>query len=118
FADVDGDHKLDLVVASGAGDLLTLRGRGDGTFEQFVRAERNKALVVDNQGGHGAPVIILSDQAHDSVSVQLTQSGTKTQMQGNGILGPRGLAVADLTQDGIADLIVANGEGNDVLVFP
>src|SRR5262249_24881058 len=35
----------------------------------------------------------------------------------NGVLAPNAVRVADLNGDGLADLIVANGGGNDVLVY-
>jgi hypothetical protein len=118
-ADIDGDGKLDLLVGNDYGDLLMLLGIGDGTFRSYQRAGRNVALAVADLTGKGQDDFIFADQALDQVSVSYGGAPPAVfQDRHNGLLAPTAVKLADLNGDGIPDLIVANGGGNSILVYP
>jgi hypothetical protein len=117
-ADINGDGNLDLLVGNDFGDVLILRGNGDGSFQPYQRTERKVALAVADLTGKGTSDFVFADQSLDRVTVQYSQPGQRfVQDRTDGLLAPGAVKVADLNGDGIPDLIVANSGGNDVLVY-
>jgi hypothetical protein len=118
-ADVNGDGKLDLLVSNAQGDVLTLVGNGDGTFQPYQRLDGHVALAVAGVDCHGRQEFVLASAAQDQVSLLSGQGGPGfVQGRQDGVLKPNAVVLADLTGDGIPDLVVANGGGNNVLVYP
>ena len=122
IADAGGDRKLDFLVGNEYGDLLILRGRGDGTFRPFVRSDRGLALAKANVNGDGRDELILSNELLDRVTVQAGRPGQAfgpgfSAGRSEGVLDPGAVKVADLDGDGRNDLILANTGGNNVLVY-
>ena len=116
--DIDGDGISDLLVSNRSGDLLILLGNGDGTFKPYQRVDSGLSLAVGDLNGDGKLDFVFSNQAQDRLSVQY-QGSTPYFVQGrsDGILAPGPVLMADMSGDGISDLIVANTGGNDVLVY-
>ena len=125
--DVDGDGKLDVVVAS-SGGLSVLLGHGDGTLgasklypvnsgtpaKWVVLADVNHdgkldAAVVNSSAGSGRVDILLGD-GHGSFSAS-------SSFTGEGV--PQCVATGDLNGDGKPDFVTANFSStvNSVTVF-
>ena len=130
-ADVNGDGKLDLLVAdtdvNGNGTVEVLLGNGDGTFQP---------RVAHGSGVFGASSVIAGDVNGDGKLDLIVASSCSTCTIGAvGVLLGNGdgtfqpavtyssggseasfLAISDLNGDGRLDVLVANGAGVGVLL--
>ena len=126
-ADVDGDGKLDLVEIGADQTVAVLKGNGDGTFKSpgayYAAGNGLEALAVADLDGDGKLDIVVVNNADNTVSVLLgkgdgTFKGQTAVELANGKgtaaptyavgKGPDSVTIADVNNDGIPDLIVAN----------
>jgi hypothetical protein len=130
LGDVNGDGKLDMVVASGQARAITvLLGQGDGQF----RAAGGSPLTVPDPPSEMALGDINGDRkldvalaSHDSYGVMLLlgdgaggfglASNSPFRMRDGQHPHTHGLEIGDLNGDGKLDLATVNSDDNDVSV--
>ncbi len=124
-ADVNDDGKPDLVVGGG-GTVSVLLGNGDGTFQLLPYfdvgdADADTRVAVADLNGDGIPDLVTATSGRldpgDTVTVLLGNGDGTFQDQDGALLPqhmyaigvyPTAVAVADLTGDGIPDIITTN----------
>src|SRR5436309_3526137 len=135
-ADVNGDGKLDLLVANfctstpcgGDGTVAVLLGNGDGTFQPAVTydsgGQNAVSIAVADVNSDGKPDAVVTDNCVTStcdagaVGVLLGNGDGTFQAAVNytsGGLSPSSVVVGDVNGDGKPDLLVGNiymGNGN------
>jgi hypothetical protein len=115
-ADLNGDSKLDLVVANrGSNDVSVLLGNGDGTFQAPVNYDLpgaspgGKQVVAADLNGDGQLDLVVSTNTGLSLLLGngdgTFQAPLTYDLPGAGITA---LAVGDFNGDGWLDLVVAN----------
>lgn len=120
-ADVNGDRKPDILVASELSVIGVLLGNGDGTFEAAVTypcGTNPWSIAVADINGDGKPDAVLGTSI--GLSVLLGNGDGTFQLAANysSLRGfPAWVAVADVNDDGKPDLLAAtNTQEIDVLL--
>lgn len=124
--DLDDDGKLDIVASnSRSGDVTVLRGDGAGGFggaRSYVGDAEPQALTLaDLNDDDKLDVVVATQGGDDGPTVAVLRN------RGAGVLqavedvaagnGPSALATADVTDDGLPDLVVTGDLGN-VTILP
>jgi len=127
-ADLNGDGKVDLVVANyGAdgptkGSVSVLLSNGDGTFQQSLNYRAGiacSATAIADFDGDGVPDLAVADW--DSAAVSILHGngdgtfGARSVLPVNSV--PKELATQDFNHDGRPDLVVANYGDSTVSVL-
>ena len=123
IADVNGDLKLDIIVANTfSDDVSVLLGNGDGTFQPQQRIPPGdvnpRAVRVMDVDGDGKSDILTANDV-GSVSL-LLRNGDGTFLAPQAFVTgglTRALAVADLNGDGKPDVATADNLRNELSVL-
>jgi carbonic anhydrase/acetyltransferase-like protein (isoleucine patch superfamily) len=119
-ADLDGDGRLDLVVANAGGTLAdreggvsVLLGRAGGAFESAVQYDAHwtpSAIAIADFNGDGDLDVVVANAASHDVSVLLGKGDGTLRAAAQFRAGriPSNLEAADFNGDGRLDLAVAN----------
>jgi hypothetical protein len=129
LADLNGDGIPDLIVAnSGSNNVLVYPGLGDGQFGPATNGGHGYFVGTNPTGIavanlNGQPDLIVANSGSNDVSILLGQGkgSNFTLVPGPRIktdAGPVAVAAGDILGTGKTDLAVANGQANDVQVFP
>ncbi len=130
-ADVNGDGKLDLVVAncgssacnSGGGVVGVLLGNGDGTFQPAVAyssggSATNISVAIADVDGDGKPDLICANDSGLAGVLLGNGDGTfQTAVTYSAGAGSQSMAAADVNKDGKVDLLVAIDIANNAGVL-
>jgi hypothetical protein len=126
-ADLNGDGKLDLVIANYEGNSLTiLLGNGDGTFtpalgSQVTVGNGPYAIAVADLNGDGKLDLAIANYLDNTLTLLLGNGdGTFTSASGSPLpvgAGPSSIAVGDFNGSGRLGLAVTNWTGNTVSIL-
>ncbi|MGA2382721.1 MAG: VCBS repeat-containing protein [Gemmatimonadales bacterium] len=128
--DINGDGKLDLLVANyaggGAGSVTVFLGDGAGGFTEaiakgspFAVGRGPRGMVLADFNGDGKLDIATANYTDNTVSVRLGDGtggfgAVKTYNTGS---GPQDIQAGDVNGDGKLDLVIANNSDNTVTVL-
>jgi hypothetical protein len=132
LADLNGEGQLDLVVANSFENSVSVRlGNGDGTFgpgAEIATAIRPAAIALGDLNNDRRLDLVVVSALDGAVEWRLgkgdgtfcTDGDAPPCAHGMSPTGPgvRAVTIADLGDDGKAELIVANGLTNTVTLLP
>ncbi len=112
-ADLNGDGKADLVVASASANAISVTlGNGNGTFQAPLTyfAQAPSSLAIADVNGDGIPDIVAGSLNSYNVSVLFGNGDGTFQAARTVAAGqyPKTAVVADVNGDGIPDIVVAD----------
>ena len=111
-ADVNGDGKPDLIVASGG--VAVLIGKGDGTFNSAVFYNAlASTLAVSDVNGDGKPDIATVSDGGVGVLLNKGDGTFGAATSYPGVYRPNSIAIADLNGDGKPDIVTAGADSFD-----
>jgi Ca2+-binding RTX toxin-like protein len=123
-ADLNGDGNQDLIVANyGAGTIQVMLGNGNGTFmpgQVYTVGTGPSEIIATDLTGDGDLDLVVANAGNDSISVLMGngngtfQPAVTTLLTGCGpqiTLSPNAIAVGDVNNDGLPDIVIADGNG-------
>ena len=126
LADLNGDGRLDLIVANLLDDSVGIRlGNGDGNFATLSSTgtgARPTALAIGDLNGDGRADLITADRTINSVGIRYGQGDGSFDANPTPALfavgvAPSSVALFDLDGDGRRDIITVNPGNNTVSVL-
>jgi hypothetical protein len=122
-ADLNGDGKLDLVVAQeDSNEVGVMFGNGNGTFQapvNYAVGSHPRSVRIADVNHDGKPDIIVANYNDDTVSVLLNAGGgnfsAPVTYSAGAAAGSHCIAVGDLNGDGNPDVVVANRDSGGAL---
>ncbi|CAF0987895.1 unnamed protein product [Adineta ricciae] len=125
--DINGDKKPDIAVANYDGDNIgILINKGDGTFfsqaiySMSIGSSPRFVTLIDANGDSKLDIVVANSGA-DNIGIFINKGdGTYfpqvTYSMGTGS-SPRSVSTGDVNGDNIPDIVVANFDGNNVVVL-
>ena len=126
LADFNRDGKLDAVTANFAdGTISVLFGNGDGTFQApqtFAVGIQTISVAAGDMNNDGIPDIVVASTQTENTDIFLSNGdGTFQPAQefvfNNGYAGMTQIALGDMNQDGILDVVGIYGYGQGFQVW-
>jgi hypothetical protein len=122
-ADLTANGKLDLVVANGGSNNVSVfLGNGDGSFQaavNYAAGTNASSVAVGDFNGDGKLDLAVANNGSNNVSIFLGKGDGTFQAAVNYTAGtnPNSVAVGDFDGDGELDLAVANAGGSNVSIL-
>jgi hypothetical protein len=125
LADLDGDGKLDVVVAdSNTSSVSVLPGMGDGTLDltranDYTAGSGPVSVAIGDVNGDGKLDLVTANSGGNNVSVLLGNGDATFGLATPYAAGtsPVSVALGDVNGDGKLDIVTANNGSNDVSVL-
>jgi hypothetical protein len=126
LADFNQDGKLDIVTANfGDGTISVLFGNGDGTFgapQNHAVGIQTQSVVAGDVNHDGIPDIVVASVQSENVDTFLSNGDGTFQppivfVFYNGYAGMTQIALADMNQDGVPDVVGIYGFGQGFQVW-
>jgi hypothetical protein len=126
MADLTGDGISDVIVANGnANNILVYLGLPNGQFappQAFSVGADAVNLAVGDLNGDGIPDVVVADKQSNDISILFGrgQGSDWTLTSGPTLpvgLAPVSIAIADVYNNGIPDILVANSASNNVYLL-
>jgi hypothetical protein len=126
LADFNRDGKLDVVTANfSSGTISVLFGNGDGTFQPqqtFAAGIQTVSVVTGDMNNDGIPDIVVTNTQSENTDTFLsngdgTFQAAKEFVFNNGYAGMTKIALGDMNQDGILDVVGIYGYGQGFQVW-
>ena len=126
--DVNGDGKLDVVIVDSSlpGNVWTLMGNGDGTFQTAtpvaLSGQAGSSVVFGDFNGDGLLDFADNDYSTGQLTVYLAASATTyangvSYTTASGVYDACSNTAGDLTGDGEAEIVSANCLDNTVTIY-
>jgi len=122
-ADLNGDGKPDLVVASASGQpyltIILIPQTGSPTTSTITLPGSAGAIAIGDFNQDGIPDIAVASSTTPDVYILLGKGNGTFNAPSTIVTGyaSTGLAVADFNQDGILDLVVTSAAGGNLLLL-
>jgi tetratricopeptide (TPR) repeat protein len=113
-ADIEADGDLDIILGSAEGTPTVLRNNGDGTFaviHPFAGVSGLRQFAWVDIDGDGVPDAALVDASGRLHIFSNERQGQFRERPAIADLGIKAIAVADVNDDGVLDLLAVLGDG-------
>lgn len=123
LAEMNGDGKVDLVIATNGRLITVIPGDGHGNFLKdkkivITASSGAKQIAIGDINGDGIEDALVSNWSGKLIAILGSKTTIETvSFEHSKIPNPWGIALVDLNQDGQSDFIVADGDSNLVTVY-
>ena len=124
ISDLNGDGKLDIVVANENAGVSVFLGKGDGSFTKsafYAVGDQPTSMTEGDFNGDGKADIVTTNFGSNNVSMLLGNGdgtfGTVVNLAIGFGMSPFSVGIADFDLNGTSDLIVANRDSSNLSIL-